>query len=150
MNADRVVGRLHGSVSISLPESPSPRRTRPSEPSTARRHGCTHEICEPEAARGWCPSIRPEGLFERGEEPGRRELSKCGDAILLLEGQVRRVLQEVCCSRTRLRLCRCVVLEPNDDPGARQLMCSPVMAHKLAWQSARIRNAWLRAWLCES
>ena len=73
-------------------------------------------------------SIRPEGLFERGEEPGRRELSKCGDAILLLEGQVRRVLQEVCCSRTRLRLCRCVVLEPNDDPGARQLMCSPVMA----------------------
>ena len=41
---------------ISLPESPSPRRSGPSEPSGARRHGCTHEICEPEAAQGWCPS----------------------------------------------------------------------------------------------
>ena len=50
-------------------------------------------------------STRPEGPFQRESEPGHPEQPMCGDAVLLLEGQVRRVLQVGCRSTANVRLC---------------------------------------------
>ena len=50
--------------------------------------------------------IRPEALFERGEEPDHREELTCGNAVLLLEGQLQRVLQLGCRSTAHVSRCR--------------------------------------------
>ena len=49
-----------------------------------------------------------------------------------------------------MRRRRCVAIDPNDDPRARQLMCTTALLHESACQLACAWNAWLRAWLCGS
>ena len=93
-------------------------------------------------------SSRPRGLVGRGQGLGRRELTTCGDAVVLLEGQLWRMLRECYRSGTSARLRRCVVLDLDGDPTTRWLICTTALPHGSACQSARAWNVWLRAWLC--